>query len=208
MTTTTTTKVKNLVSLSFDGKLVGKKTHTFDVKEKKDYKKINKTRRSRGYNFEYSIVNAFNDHHSKQWHARRLGGSSTGLPDIVATNNDESILYSVECKSGQGNTLYIPADQIQRCKDITDKLFKIYKQRWIVFAFKFKGKKGSRTLQYRIFPVDLFHSYDSKDMKGVSYNLTKEQLTFHYPNITDNVIFYYSGTEDGLRSIEEFVNWL
>ena len=32
--------------------------------------------------------------------ARRLGGSSTGLPDIVAVNNKASILLSIEAKSG------------------------------------------------------------------------------------------------------------
>ena len=47
--------------------------------------------------------------------ARRLGGSSTGLPDIVAVNNTESILLSIEAKSGTSNSIYVPDDQIGRC---------------------------------------------------------------------------------------------
>lgn len=143
----------------------------------KDYKKVNKTRRRRGYNFEYRIVNAFNDHKSKDWHARRLGGSSTGLPDIVVTNNEKSILYAIECKSGESNILYIPRDQIDRCKDITDKLLKTYKTRHIVFAFKFKSnkKKGSRKLQYRFVIYDALRY--SPNLTFIAYNI-KEDLIF------------------------------
>jgi Holliday junction resolvase len=175
----TTTKVKNLVSLSFDGKPVLKKIQTFDVKEKKDYKKINKRRRSRGYNFEYSIVNAFNDHHSKQWNARRLGGSSTGLPDIVATNKAKSLLYAIEAKSGESDILYIPRDQIERCLDITDKFLTAYKNRYIVFAFKFKGKKGGRKLQYRFILMSIHLGGLPEHLKGVSYNIRTETLNTH-----------------------------
>ncbi len=39
-------------------------------------------RRSRGYAFEHGLVERFNG--LGDWRARRLGGSSTGLPDIVA----------------------------------------------------------------------------------------------------------------------------
>ena len=66
-------------------------------------------RRSRGYNFEYRLVKQLN---SKKWIARRLGGSSTGLPDIVAVNNSESILLSIEAKTATSNSIYVPQDQI------------------------------------------------------------------------------------------------
>jgi Holliday junction resolvase len=108
-------------------------------------------RRSRGYNFEYSIVNFFN---SVGWHARRLGGSSTGLPDIVAVNNRHSVLYSIEAKSTASNYAYVPNDQLVRCQDILE-MFEPYRFKAIVLAFKFtkKGKtpKGiiyNRRLQY------------------------------------------------------------
>ncbi|MDN5844756.1 MAG: hypothetical protein L0H53_00605, partial [Candidatus Nitrosocosmicus sp.] len=124
------------------------------IKIPPDYKKVNRQRRSRGYNFEYSIVNAFNNHRSKDWSARRLGGSSSGLPDIVATNKHKSVLYSIEAKSGESNILYIPRDQIERCLDITDTFLTAYQNRYIVFAFKFKGNKSKKTkLRYRIFPL-------------------------------------------------------
>lgn len=54
------------------------------------------------------------------WIARRLGGSSTGLPDIVAVNNQNAILLSIEAKSGTGDALYVQPDQIQRCLLIRD----------------------------------------------------------------------------------------
>lgn len=94
-------------------------------------------RRSRGYNFEHNLVKKLNAH---KWIARRLGGSSTGLPDIVAVDNKNSILLSIEAKSASGNSIYVPEDQIQRCYLITE-MFKEYNQRYIILAFKFMRKK-------------------------------------------------------------------
>ena len=54
-------------------------------------------RRSRGYNFEYRLVKQLN---TGEWIARRLGGSSTGLPDIVAVNNTDSIIIINRGKDG------------------------------------------------------------------------------------------------------------
>lgn len=90
-------------------------------------------RRSRGYNFEHRLVKQLN---SKEWIARRLGGSSTGLPDIVAVNNRDSVLLSIEAKSATGNSIYVPQDQILRCYMIT-KMFEVYRERHIILAFKF-----------------------------------------------------------------------
>jgi Holliday junction resolvase len=94
-------------------------------------------RRSRGYNFEYNLVKKLN---IGSWMARRLGGSSTGLPDIVAVNNTDSILLSIEAKSGTSNSIYVPNDQICRCFLIT-KMFQAYSDRHIILAFKFMRKK-------------------------------------------------------------------
>src|SRR5918999_1154252 len=80
-------------------------------------------RRSRGYSYEHTLVQRLNNEH---WIARRLGGSSTGLPDIVAVNNIEGILLSIEAKSGTGDSLYVKPDQIQRCLLIRD-MFGYYK---------------------------------------------------------------------------------
>ena len=78
-----------------------------------------------------------------QWRARRLGGSSTGLPDIVAVNNDSGILLTIEAKSGTSDILYVPLDQIERCI-IVRNMFSIYPERHIILAFKFMGKKRFR----------------------------------------------------------------
>ena len=94
-------------------------------------------RRSRGYNFEYNLVKKLN---VGKWAARRLGGSSTGLPDIVAVNNTESILLSIEAKSGTSNSIYVPNDQIGRCFLITQ-MFQAYSNRHVILAFKFMRKK-------------------------------------------------------------------
>lgn len=97
-------------------------------------------RRSRGYSYEHSIVQRLNN---ERWHARRLGGSSTGLPDIVAVNNDAGVLLTIEAKSGTSDILYVPQDQVERCKMITN-MFSIYPERHIILAFKFMSKKRFR----------------------------------------------------------------
>ena len=97
-------------------------------------------RRSRGYNYEHTLVQRLNN---GVWHARRLGGSSTGLPDIVAVNNTDGILLTIEAKSGTSDILYVPQDQIKRCL-IVRNMFSIYPERHIILAFKFMSKKRFR----------------------------------------------------------------
>jgi len=94
-------------------------------------------RRSRGYSYEHTLVQRLNN---GSWIARRLGGSSTGLPDIVAVNNKEATLLSIEAKSGTGDALYVRADQLQRCLLIRD-MFGYYKTKHVILAFKFMRKK-------------------------------------------------------------------
>lgn len=109
-------------------------------------------RRSRGYAFETSIVKFFD---SKQdWHARRLGGSSVGLPDVVVTNNTKGILFTIEAKSTFQDQAYIHNDQIVRCLDVSN-VFGVYQKRYIVFAFKFSAnkEKGRDKLHYYFFKV-------------------------------------------------------
>jgi Archaeal holliday junction resolvase (hjc) len=72
-----------------------------------------------------------------------LGGSSTGLPDIVAVNNDAGILLTIEAKSGTSDILYVPQDQLERCRVVRN-MFGIYPQRHIILAFKFMNKKRFR----------------------------------------------------------------
>jgi Holliday junction resolvase len=94
-------------------------------------------RRSRGYSYEHTLVQRLNDDY---WIARRLGGSSTGLPDIIAVNNKEATLLSIEAKSGTGDVIYVRPEQIQRCLLIKD-MFGYYKTKHVILAFKFMRKK-------------------------------------------------------------------
>ena len=104
-------------------------------------------RRSRGYSFEHSLVQRLNN---AQWHSRRLGGSSTGLPDIVAVNNDAGILLTIEAKSGTSDILYVPQDQVERCKMIMN-MFSVYPERHIILAFKFMSKKRFRRKKQTVY---------------------------------------------------------
>lgn len=72
-----------------------------------------------------------------------MGGSSTGLPDIVAVNNEAGVLLTIEAKSGTSDILYVPQDQVERCKLIVN-MFGIYPERHIILAFKFMSKKRFR----------------------------------------------------------------
>jgi len=79
-----------------------------------------------------------------------LGGSSTGLPDIVAVNNDAGILLTIEAKSGTSDILYVPQDQIERCLVVRN-MFGIYPQRHIILAFKFMNKKRFRRKNHTVY---------------------------------------------------------
>jgi Holliday junction resolvase len=94
-------------------------------------------RRNRGYSYEHTLVQRLNN---GSWVARRLGGSSTGLPDIVAVNNKEATLLSIEAKSGTGDVLYVHPDQLHRCLAIRD-MFGYYRTKHVILAFKFMRKK-------------------------------------------------------------------
>jgi Holliday junction resolvase len=104
------------------------------------YTRVNRIRRNRGYSFEHVLVQKLN---SNVWNARRLGGSSANLPDIIAVNNKESVFLSIEAKSGTSDSLYVPSDQIQRCFQIRD-MFRVYKTAHVILAFKFMQKRRVR----------------------------------------------------------------
>lgn len=123
-------------------------------------------RQGRGYSFEIKLVAEFNE---GDWHCRRLGGSSSGLPDLIITNNKESILWSVECKSRtskdihdkEGKISVIPPIQIQRCFSMFD-MFSLYKNKSVLFMFKFNIKKP-RTAVFHYFKV-----YRMRNVKSVT----------------------------------------
>ncbi len=104
----------------------------------KDNKKIARTRRQRGYNWEDTLVKRFNSLES--WKGFRLGSPSVGLPDILAVSTKNSTIFTIEAKSGTTNSLVVPFDQIERCLKWTD-TFELYDTRKVIFAFKFLSKK-------------------------------------------------------------------
>jgi len=108
------------------------------TRSSKKNKKIARTRRQRGYNWEDTLVKRFNA--LSNWKAFRLGSPSVALPDVLAVNNIQSIIYTLEAKSGTGTTLQVPFDQIIRCQNWTNH-FEVYKKRKVVLAFKFLSKK-------------------------------------------------------------------
>ena len=89
-----------------------------------NFKKIAQTRRQRGYNWEDTLVKRFNK--MENWKAFRLGSPSVALPDILCVDNIDSIIFTIEAKSGTGTTLTVPFDQIIRCLSWTNN-FTVYK---------------------------------------------------------------------------------
>ena len=95
-------------------------------------------RRQRGYHWEDTLVKRFNS--VTGWKAFRLGSPSIGLPDVLAVSTRAKTIYAIEAKSGTSTSLFVPADQIQRCLSWIE-TFDIYKKGQVVLAFKFLSKK-------------------------------------------------------------------
>lgn len=108
-------------------------------------KKIARTRRQRGYNWEDTLVKRFNA--LDGWKAFRLGSPSVALPDILAVNSTSNTIFTIEAKSGTGTTLHVPYDQIIRCLKWIH-TFERYETRKMVIAFKFLSKKRIGTGKY------------------------------------------------------------
>ena len=159
-----------------------------------NFKKIAQTRRQRGYNWEDTLVKRFNK--IDQWKAFRLGSPSVALPDILCVNNIDSILFTIEAKSGTGTTLTVPFDQIIRCSNWTNN-FEVYKTRQVILAFKFLSKKRigvgkyeKRELRefYKVWdqrknPIDIVCRYDGstyalKNGKKKEFQLKDYQMPF------------------------------
>lgn len=108
-------------------------------------KKVAKTRRQRGYNWEDTLVKRFNA--IEGWRAFRLGSPSVALPDILAVSTNANTIFTIEAKSGTGTMLHVPYDQIIRCLKWIN-TFELYKTRKLILAFKFLSKKRIGTGKY------------------------------------------------------------
>ena len=139
--------------------------------------KISRTRRQRGYQWEDTLVKRFNK--LGNWKAFRLGSPSVALPDILSLNNEDSIIFTIEAKSGTSTSLTVPYDQIIRCLNWTEN-FKVYQTRQVILAFKFLSKKRIGNSLYekrdlreffkvwntKLTPIDIVCKYD-----GTTYGL-------------------------------------
>jgi Holliday junction resolvase len=163
-------------------------------------------RRSRGYSFEHTLVQRLNN---GVWNARRLGGSSTGLPDIIAVNNTEAILLSIEAKSGTGDILYVPQDQIKRSLLIRN-MFSFYTTRHFILAFKFMRKKrymrkGQIVYEHRKLieyykVADIFDEIDDIDAVKCTYDgkiFSVKGGRSKTINLPDYVMPFYHNNDSG-----------
>lgn len=188
-----------------------------------DYTARNKKSRRRGYDFENWLVKEVSSY--PYWGARRLGGSSTGLPDVmmsfaelVPANNKEdpdlkkwkTIIVATECKEGENNTLYVEREQVKRCFAAITQLWQSIDDKWILLAFKFlrnktQYKARTQTLQrYILIPYSeiaewLKQYYDTQYVKILfRYDIRKEELNImQYDSNSGNkaIITYKSGQD-------------
>ena len=154
-----------------------------DLNEYEKIKKINKktaqTRRQRGYNWENTLVKRFNL--IKSWKAFRLGSPSVALPDVLSINNVESIIFTIEAKSGTGTTLFVPFDQIERCLNWID-TFQVYQKREVILAFKFLSKKRIGTGKYEKRELREFYKVWDKKKKVIDCVCTYDGKTYALKN--------------------------
>ena len=142
-------------------------------------KKIARTRRQRGYNWEDTLVKRFNA--IKYWKAFRLGSPSVALPDVLAVNNPESTIFTIEAKSGTGTTLQVPFDQIERCLNWVNN-FQIYQKREVILAFKFLSKKRIGVGKYEKRELHEFYKVWDKAKKPIDFVCTYDGRTYALKN--------------------------
>ena len=154
-----------------------------DLNEYEKIKKINKktaqTRRQRGYNWENTLVKRFNS--IKSWKAFRLGSPSVALPDVLSINNVESIIFTIEAKSGTGTTLFVPFDQIERCLNWIN-TFQVYQKREVILAFKFLSKKRIGIGKYEKRELREFYKVWDKKKKVIDCVCTYDGKTYALKN--------------------------
>ena len=128
-------------------------------------RRVARTRRQRGYQWEDTLVKRFNS--VPNWKAFRLGSPSIALPDILVVNNTKSIIFTAEAKSGTGTTLQVPFDQIERCLNWTNN-FQVYTTRKVILAFKFLSKKRIGVGKYENRKLHEFYKIWDDNKKAIN----------------------------------------
>jgi Holliday junction resolvase len=85
-----------------------------------------------GKRFEYSVTTALEQ---VGFTSRRLGGTTSSLPDIAATKDDIHITLELK-KTKSQNIIYVPAEQILRCFQYL-KMYQLYPKKFIILSFNF-----------------------------------------------------------------------
>ena len=158
--------------------LISKDLNEYE-KIKKINKKIARTRRQRGYNWEDTLVKRFNS--VKSWKAFRLGSPSVALPDVLSVNNVASTIFTIEAKSGTVTTLFVPFDQIERCLNWIN-TFQVYQKREVILAFKFLSKKRIGTGKYERRELREFYKVWDKKKKVIDCVCTYDGKTYALKN--------------------------
>ena len=158
--------------------LISKSLNEYE-KIKKINKKTAQTRRQRGYNWEDTLVKRFNS--VKSWKAFRLGSPSVALPDVLSVNNAESVIFTIEAKSGTGTTLQVPFDQIERCLNWIN-TFQVYQNSEVILAFKFLSKKRIGVGKYEKRELREFYKVCDKKKKIINCVCTYDGKTYALKN--------------------------
>jgi len=158
--------------------LISKSLNEYE-KIKKINKKTAQTRRQRGYNWEDTLVKRFNS--VKSWKAFRLGSPSVALPDVLSVNNAESVIFTIEAKSGTGTTLQVPFDQIERCLNWIN-TFQVYQNSEVILAFKFLSKKRIGVGKYEKRELREFYKVWDKKKKIINCVCTYDGKTYALKN--------------------------
>ena len=159
-----------------------------------DYVARNKKSRQRGYAFENNLVKDVSRY--AYWGSRRLGGSSTGLPDVmisfaelVPANDKEdpelkkwkTIIIATECKEGEDNYLYVEREQIKRCFAAITALWQSIDNKWILLAFKFlRNQTKYKTRTKTVFRYVLIPYHFIGEWLKHNYNFDYRQIYFRY----------------------------
>lgn len=176
-----------------------------------DYTARNKKSRQRGYSFENWLVKEVTGY--PYWGARRLGGTSTGLPDVMMSYAKEetynsglkwdTIIVATECKEGESNTLYVEREQVRRAYAAITALWQSIDAKWILLAFKFlrnqtQYKARTQTLhRFVLIPyMDIFEW-----LKSNADKYKELKIFFRYDIRKDELAATVYDVNTGLKSI-------
>lgn len=142
------------------------------------HKKKSNVKKSRGYGFEYRLVNKLN----RRGIAKRL--AAVGQPDVIFSQSwscpqdIDNFIYIIEAKcTGYYDEIFIKNDQLQMCFDWV-KIFNAYNNKKVMFAFRFQGSKRiRREIKEYLFENDIKDESYFKKIKWIRCKYNGEITT-------------------------------